>query len=179
MRELLGRYLNEHPCEILFRFGPYGKPSLASSLDDDGLCFNYTDAEGRALYAFAQGCELGVDLEHLSRTIRYRRIAERKFTQSESEALLGLPDAEGRRAFLGCWTRKEAYGKARGVGICYPLDSVDLCTDYISPMMTIHDRVSADAVRLWNLRQFYPDERFVASIVYAGDTRQLHYYTYS
>ncbi len=177
-RELLGLYCGEHPAAIRFRFGRYGKPYLSDAVNGGGLYFNYTDSEGRALYAFADGCELGIDLEHLARAIRYRRIAARKFTESESAALLELPDSAGRRAFLGCWTRKEAYGKARGVGICYPLDSVDLCSDLVSPEMTIRDAGPSDAERLWNLRQFNPDEQFVAAIVYAGASRQLRYFRY-
>jgi 4'-phosphopantetheinyl transferase len=102
----------------------------------------------------------------------------RKFTERESEALRVLPDQKGRQAFLACWTRKEAYGKAKGFGICYPLDSVDLCIDCTNSSMTIADDTLPNGDEYWTLQQFYPNENFVAAIVYAGDTRELRYFDY-
>lgn len=178
VRELLSHYLRRLPSTICFALGPYGKPSVLDRINGKQLCFNYSDSNDMALYAFAHDCELGIDLESLARKICYERIAMRKFTDRESEALLELPDHKGKQAFLACWTRKEAFGKAKGFGICYPLDSVDLCTDCTTSSMTIADNTLRNGDKYWTLQQFYPNNNFVATIVYAGDTRQLRYLDY-
>ena len=177
-RELISRYIGQNPSLIEFKLGPHGKPSLAKPAKGKDICFNYTDSGNIALYAFAQDCELGIDIESLAREIHYERIAARKFTDRESAALLELPEPQGRHAFLACWTRKEAYGKAKGFGICYPLNSIDLCVDYRAPTMTIRDDAACNGNRYWTLQQFYPNEEFVAAIVYAGGPRQLLYFNY-
>ncbi len=178
VRELLSHYLRRSPSTIRFELGPYGKPSVLNRVQGKQLCFNYSDSNDMALYAFAHDCELGVDLEGLARKIHYERIAMRKFTERESEALLELPDHKGRQAFLACWTRKEAFGKAKGFGICYPLDSVDLCTDCATYSMTIADNTLLNGDEYWTLRQFYPNDNFVATIVYAGGARELRYFDF-
>ncbi len=177
-RELLSHYLDRPPSTIRFELGPYGKPAVPNRVAGKQLCFNYTDSQDMALYAFAYDCELGVDLEGLARKIEYERIALRKFSDRESKALLEFSDSQGKQAFLACWTRKEAYGKAKGFGICYPLDSVDLCTDCTTPFMTITDGALPDGGEYWTLQQFYPNDNFVAAIVYAGDARRLRYFDY-
>lgn len=177
VRELLSHYLGKPPSTIRFELGPYGKPSVLSRVQGKQLCFNYTDSNDMALYAFAYDCELGVDLESLARKIRYERIAMRKFSERESKALLQFPEHKGVQAFLACWTRKEAYGKAKGFGICYPLDSVDLCTDSTTSSMTIPDDTLLNGDEYWTLKQFYPHDKFIAAIVYAGDAR-LRYFDY-
>ncbi len=178
VRELLSHYLCKSPSAIRFELGPYGKPSVLDRVQGKQLCFNYSDSNDMALYAFSHDCELGVDLESLARKIHYQRIAIRKFSERESEALLELADHNGKQAFLACWTRKEAYGKAKGFGICYPLDSVDLCTDCTTSAMTIADNTLLNGDQYWTLRQFYPNDDFVATIVYAGGARALRYFDF-
>ncbi len=178
VRTLLSHYVRRQPSTICFELGPYGKPSVLNRVEGKQLCFNYTDSEDMALYAFAHDCELGIDLESLARKIHYQRIAMRKFSERESKALLELPDHKGKQAFLACWTRKEAFGKAKGFGICYPLDSIDLCTDCTSSSMTIADDTLLNGDEFWTLQQFYPNDAFVATIVYAGGTRELRFFDY-
>ena len=164
LRSILSGYTNEAASQIKFQFGPHGKPSLANTVDNKNLCFNYTDANYHALYAFAWNQEIGVDLEDLNRDVEFERIAERKFTKTEAEAILSLPQPKRRSAFLVCWTRKEGYGKAEGWGIHYPLDSVEVCANCEA------DRVEGEAVngrtRSWVIQQLYPTPYFVATLVY-------------
>jgi hypothetical protein len=79
-------------------------------------------------------------------------------------------------AFLACWTRKEGYGKAVGVGIRYPLDSVELCLDCAEPRFTIADPDEPD--RFWQGEQVYPSREFVGTVVCEGRSRKLGYYEF-
>ncbi len=169
LRELIGAYLDTDPAALRFRFGALGKPSLAQAGID--LCFNFSDSQRRGLFAFAWRRELGVDLECLDRQVNYERIAVRKFARTESRALLALPAIQRRDAFLACWTRKEGFGKAKGVGIRYPLDSVSLCADCAEPRLVIDD----DG-RNWRLEQIYPTAGHVGTVVYAGPAVRLRFF---
>lgn len=170
LKVLLSRYLETPPAELGFKYGPLGKPFIPSDIEGGELCFNYTDAGGFALYAFAWGIHLGVDLEHLSRRGRFRRIIERRFAERESGALLAAPDDELRRKFLACWTRKEGYGKALGVGIRFPFNLVEMCEDCDASPLTVEDHIEGEA---WDIHQLYPTKEFVGSLVHPrGEMRQ-------
>ena len=65
-------------------------------------------------------------MEALPRRTNAELLARRSLTQSERTAWMGLPHSVRNDAMLCCWTRKEAYGKALGVGIRYYLNEVDL-----------------------------------------------------
>lgn len=173
LKLLLSAYLDVTPDRLKFQYGPLGKPSLPALNGGDELCFNYTDSEGFALYAFAWNRELGVDLEMLSRQVRYHRIIQRRFAPRESEALQAMPDEQQRRSFLACWTRKEAYGKALGVGIRFPFDCREMCVDCSSSPLSLDDHVNGDA---WDIHQLYPTDGFVAALVHpSGELTQRYW----
>jgi 4'-phosphopantetheinyl transferase len=130
LKQLLGRYVDCDARKVLLGFGDIGKPFLEAPPNQD-LQFNYTDSNGYLLYAFATGFEVGVDVEHLPRTTNYQALAPRKLSGIEQEALARVPIAQREVAFLANWTRKEAYGKALGVGIRYPMREVTLCEDFL------------------------------------------------
>ena len=162
LRELIGGYLDADPAGHRFKLGPLGKPSLSAPGAAE-LCFNFSDSVNRGLFAFAWERELGVDLECLDREVNHERISARKFTVGEHRALMALPAGSRRDAFLACWTRKEGYGKAKGVGIRYPLNSVSLCEDCVDPHLELAGSPPDGA---WRLTQIYPTSRYVGSVVY-------------
>lgn len=129
LRKLLGGYCGCAPGELRFEYGARGKPMLANVAAGESLGFNYSLSGGYALYAFARGREVGVDLEVLPRAINATRMARRKLGDAERESWRALPAALRDEAMLACWTRKEAYGKALGVGIRYHLNRAPVCAE--------------------------------------------------
>ncbi len=123
LRTLLGRYLGVAPQSVEFQFNSFGKPSLAGALAAGGLRFNVSHSHGLALFAFARGRELGVDLEKIRPDFASAEIARRFFSAAESARLRSLTPEQQPRAFFECWTRKEAYIKARGDGLSRRLDT--------------------------------------------------------
>lgn len=110
---------------IALDFGEQGKPFLRNNPND--LCFNFTDTCGYGLFAFALSSELGIDLENSERQGNFKRIVERRFAPQE-QYLQDKPMPD----FLRCWTRKEAFGKAVGTGLNYPLREHVMCEDLSS-----------------------------------------------
>ena len=112
LRALLGAYLDRDPKDLVFRYGPQGKPSLETNEDDHSVSFNLSHKQGLAVYAFARGRRLGIDLESISTAFPGEEIATRFFSPRELEELLALPPEARAEGFFLAWTRKEAYIKA-------------------------------------------------------------------
>jgi 4'-phosphopantetheinyl transferase len=119
LRSLLARYLDADAAAVRFQYGLYGKPRVVGA---EALSFSVSHSAGLAIYGFSQERHIGVDLERV-RAISVLEIARRYFAPDEVRALQSLPVGEQRAAFFRCWTRKEAYLKAKGVGLSLPLDS--------------------------------------------------------
>jgi 4'-phosphopantetheinyl transferase len=103
LRLLLGKYLRCAAQDVEFTLGENGKPALRG---DVGLGFNKSHSKGLALYGFADGCDVGVDVE-----------ADREVPQSEGIAARYFRGDEFAEPFLRVWTRKEAYVKGAGGGL--------------------------------------------------------------
>src|SRR2546430_14011290 len=63
LRLLLGRYLDVEAIELQFVTNDYGKPSLVQPPHEARLHFNLSHSGEIALYAFAYGRQLGIDVE--------------------------------------------------------------------------------------------------------------------
>jgi 4'-phosphopantetheinyl transferase len=118
LRLILAVYTGSAPAEIRFAYGEQGKPEL---MDHPGVRFNLANSEGNALLAISVGHELGVDLERLRPQFADEHIAEHFFSETEVKVLRTLPDSQQEQAFFECWTRKEAFLKAKGGGLSVPL----------------------------------------------------------
>lgn len=123
LRSLLAQYLGGVPQEVRFRYASRGKPALEG---DRGLSFNVSHTNGLALMAFVKQRAIGVDVENMGREVEAERLAERFFSEHERQALRLLGGDELLAAFFRCWTRKEAYIKAKGDGLSLPLDQFDV-----------------------------------------------------
>jgi 4'-phosphopantetheinyl transferase len=123
LRLVLSRYLRASPRGLEFVVGEHGKPRLAEPGQSGDLQFNLSDSHHLALVAVTRGREVGVDIERLDREVEAMEIAEHAFAPAEIEALRAVPEPERRDAFFRCWTRKEAFAKARGTGLLLPLST--------------------------------------------------------
>jgi 4'-phosphopantetheinyl transferase len=123
LRDILSRYTLQAPAAIELRTGERGKPYLADYPD---IRFNLSHSGCWAMVAVARGREVGVDIECIKPERSTGGIAERFFAPAEVRELMETPE-EGRvSAFFSCWSRKEAYIKARGEGLHIPLDSFEV-----------------------------------------------------
>jgi 4'-phosphopantetheinyl transferase len=125
LRILLGRYLRADARAIPLQYGPKGKPSLASPAR---LRFNLSHSDGMALFAFTLDCEVGVDIEAIRPVPDLEQIAIQQFSAEQAAEILALPAGGREAAFFRCWTRKEAFGKALGVGLFIDGSSEERCT---------------------------------------------------
>lgn len=125
LRGLLGRYLGIAPGRVRFVHNAYGKPELGPEFGGR-LRFNLSHSADQALIAIAADADIGVDLECARVTPDYAEIARHFFSAADIDQLRQFPSHLRGDAFLRCWTKKEAYVKARGQGLSLPLASVSI-----------------------------------------------------
>jgi 4'-phosphopantetheinyl transferase len=161
LRILLGRYLAMAPSDVRFEYGVNDKPLLAHP----GPWFNLSHSGPLALYAITEIGEVGVDVERLGGPdLGRERIAERFFSQAEVAALRALPVRVQANAFLACWTRKEAFIKARGDGLSLPLDSFDVSLKPGQHAAVLRTAWSRHEPKAWSLNDLSdPDGGYIAA----------------
>jgi 4'-phosphopantetheinyl transferase len=97
-----------------------------------------------------------VDVERIHHDFRVQEIAQRFLSVAERQAL--EQETSVHDAFFHCWTRKEAFVKARGEGLSYPLDSFDVSVSPKREEVTLSTRPDSSEARQWRLRSlnFFP-----------------------
>ncbi|HEU0079761.1 MAG TPA: 4'-phosphopantetheinyl transferase superfamily protein [Longimicrobiaceae bacterium] len=173
LRTLLGRYLDADPRGIAFRYESHGKPVLDGASAAHGIRFNVSHSGEMALYALARGRELGVDVEEVRRMDDGLDIAVRFFSEAEVAAFRSLPEEIRDDAFFNCWTRKEAYIKAVGEGLSFPLHVFDVSLAPGEPARLLASRDPRQAER-GSLRGLPdPAPGYRAAIVVEGEGWEL------
>lgn len=165
LRCLLAERLGARPEDLRFEYGPDGKPALVGG----GVSFNVSHSHGGALIALAAQGTLGVDLERVSRDLDHEQIAERYFSVPERRALRALPPAERPAAFFRCWTRKEAWLKAKGTGLRLPLADFDVSLGPDEPARLLATRFDDEEAARWSLVDIEAGEDFAAALAWLGE----------
>jgi 4'-phosphopantetheinyl transferase len=174
LRDLLGGYIGCRPETIAFVYGPRGKPALANqSQSPSPLSFNLSHAHGLALIGIGREREIGVDVELIRPEFAGEEIAKRYFSPKEIDELGKLPAELRADGFFLCWTRKEAYIKAKGDGLHIPLESFDVS---LTPGLPARLN-SADQAR-WSLRSLAPEPDYAAAMVAEGYDWQLRQWSW-
>lgn len=122
VRTVLSRYAAVDPGGWEFSANAYGRPRIAAHHGVPALDFNISHTRGLIALAVGSGAELGVDVENLAARNASPGIAEQFFSRHEAAALAALPEPLRAERFFEYWTFKEAYIKARGMGLSLPLD---------------------------------------------------------
>ncbi len=158
LRLLLAGYLHQVAGTLRFGTTEYGKPFLlrADGLPDTEIAFNVSHSHELALLAFTRGMRVGVDVERVRPELAEGHIAERFFSPREVTVLRGLPQAEQPAAFFRCWTRKEAFVKARGEGLSLPLHSFDVSLAPDEPAALLDVATDPAEAQRWTLRALTP-----------------------
>ena len=157
LRILLASYLGAVPSELRFAYSAQGKPYLTAPLGD--LEFNLSHTSGLGLFAICRGRRVGVDVERIRKDFAVMEIAGRFFSPAEYRALAQMPKILSHEGFFHCWTRKEAFVKARGEGLSYPLDSFDVSVVPEAEEVTLTTRPDSHEAGNWHLQSlnFFPE----------------------
>ena len=173
LRAILSRYLKRAPECLSIGYGPHGKPTLAGELDGEAIHFNLSHSHGVAVYAIARGREVGIDIERIRSDVAAPEIAERFFSRQEVAMLQALLSDLQREAFFRCWTRKEAYIKARGEGLSLALDQFDVSLAPGAPASLLGTRPDPSEASRWSLQNLDPAFGYAGALAVEGRCGRL------
>jgi 4'-phosphopantetheinyl transferase len=173
LRTILPRYLGRAPAQLEFCNGAAGKPELAPGCKADGLRFNLSHSQGLALFAITRDHEIGVDLEGVRADFAWEEIASRFFAPREVEALRLVPAPSRAEAFFNCWTRKEAFVKARGEGLSIPLDQFEVSLAPGEPARLLRTTGDPQEASNWSIRELEPAAGYIAAIAVRAQRYEL------
>lgn len=173
VRSVLSQYHNEvAPADWCFVKNAYGKPALDQDRHALKLFFNLSHSRGRLVVAVARGDCLGVDIEACSRPRRIARIASRFFAPQEVQDMLALPTEKQNERFYQLWTLKEAYIKARGLGLAIPLQQFSFSFHNNNCIKVAFDEQLEDLPEHWRFWQMNVEDGYKLALAIRREADQ-------
>ncbi len=165
LRTVLAYYLSVAPQSIVFKNNPFGKPSLFQGVTEPDICFNMAHSEDMVTVALTCRVSVGVDVECMRELQDAHQIITQNFSPEEQKYLTGAPEREFKDRFFTCWTLKEAFIKAIGMGLSYSLKTFNIIDSHtgtpISGQVTLQDSTDIK----WYQLPFQPHPHYRAAIV--------------
>ena len=166
LRTLLGRAAGIAPVELSFQGEPGLKPVLEASLSRP-LHFSLSRSEELALIGLASR-PIGVDIEWLGKTVDTEVMSDFVLSDRERAAFRRLDPNDKQRAFLQCWTQKEAYLKAVGLGLYISPATVEVGfgSEEAAGLKTIAG--DSRAAACWHIDLVVPREGYIGAVASQG-----------
>lgn len=175
LRGILARYLRCEPDQLTFSTNEYGKPAIT----DGSLEFNLSHSGHFALVAVSRHRKVGVDVEHMRQGVEFEALARRFFSDRENAEFTELSPESRTSAFYRCWTLKEAYIKAHGLGLSLPLDSFDVSLAPNEPTALKATRPNPTEASRWKLLSFEVDFEHAGAVAVEGNTSEIRYWNWT
>lgn len=154
LREILAERLSADPAAITFEYGRHGKPALGQPFSSSGVRFNVAHTDDIAVFALTHEREVGVDVESVRAMPDADLVAEHFFSEAETAVFRRLAPSDRLAGFYACWTRKEAFIKARGDGLHFPLHEFDVSLDPAKPPRILRVGQTPGGQCGWSLQSF-------------------------
>lgn len=161
LRKLSAQYLKMKPQNIGFAYTDFGKPRFAL---ETALKFNVSHSGDFAVIGFIKNQTIGIDIELIKQDFDVLEIAHNFFSKKEIEALKHLPKYLNHLGFYRCWTRKEAFIKAEGSGLSFPLDSFSVSIDSDETASLLETNWDEKEKDKWSLYPFVPVQNYLAAL---------------
>jgi len=175
LRKLLSIYLDVTPVEIKFQFGRNGKPYVNHPSD---IKFNISHSGDTILLGFVQRYSIGIDVEYTKRKVDVEKIAQLFFSEEEVSSLFALDQAYHTQAFYNCWTRKEAFIKAEGSGLSFPLDQFVVSLDSTKEATLIDTKWDKKEKEKWALNTIEPGKDYIGAVSVKGAVSDIQSWRY-
>lgn len=156
LRSTVARIAGVPPDEVGIELEPTGRPVLTDALSHYFVSIAHSGCY--VVVGVAQR-QIGVDVEQLRQSAPSPRLMARVCSPEELRLLEGMTDADRAAAFMTVWARKEAYGKAIGRGLGFPLRSVTV---------GVGESTISGGTDEWRAADVDIDPRYAAAVVAAG-----------
>lgn len=176
LRNLLATYIYVSPEDITFSYGYNGKPYIDHKSD---IQFNVSHSGDTIILGFVQKYDIGIDVEHTKRPVEVEKVARCFFSNEEISSLLSLDPTYHTQAFYNCWTRKEAFIKALGSGLAFPLDQFVVSLDSTKEATLIDTKWDAKEKEKWVLQSMEPQQDYIGAISIKGTIDIIQTWAYA
>ena len=170
LRSCLARYAGIEPREVPLGVGPFGKPLWERSMNGVQLEFNLSHTSTCGLLAVASSGEVGVDVEQLDSRTNVTLLAREILSAAEKSYFAALAESEQAAFLLQTWTCKEAFLKARGLGLAVSLHDITIKSG--REIMVANDPQEDGSG--WQLASWSPQLNLFAAVAYRGEVRRIH-----
>lgn len=175
LRNLLGTYLQMAPDQVTFQLGDHGKPYVNHPSQ---IRFNISHSGDTILLGFVQKHRIGIDIEYTKRKVAVKKIAKLFFAEEEVTSLCRLDQAYHTQAFYNCWTRKEAFIKAVGSGLSFPLDQFVVSLDSTKEATLIDTKWDKKEKYKWTLHTIEPRKDYIGAVSVKGNVSDIQSWRY-
>ena len=175
LRDILSRYLYCEPKQLRFSTNAYGKPALL----DHELEFNLSHSGNFVLAAITLERKVGIDVEQIRPEISSQSIARHYFSPAEVAELFALSTEQWEIGFFGCWTRKEAYIKAQGLGLSLPLVSFDVSLNPGEPARLRATRPDPQEAERWTLISLETDPQYASAVAIEDQNVEFRFWDWN
>lgn len=173
LRMSLGRELGCHAVDLKIEYGPYGKPFLESNRLHSSIEFNLSHSNGLILIACGYSMRIGVDVEKIKGGADFTEISKLCFGINEQQLLENASAIDRSDIFFGLWTAKEAYSKALGVGLSYPLEEIDCSKLTLKPWDYSRYMKIGNGAGAQYVVQYKPEANCIAAIAFDKEVEQI------
>lgn len=153
------------PERLEFRANAYGRPELLpAQCGGRRISFNLSHTPELVILGVSIDRPMGVDVEHIGAGAPPPDVARRVLCPWERVDPAAVPEALRRERFYRYWTLKEAYAKARGMGLSLPLDAFGF--RFLPEGLVEMAAVPAlgDSAARWRFRQLRPASGYLATV---------------
>ena len=171
VRTILGSYFKVSDRDLRFDYSRHGKPALADDTTD--IRFNVSHSSDLAMLAVTRGRDVGVDLEITRDDVEIDQLTTRFFSEHECAALREISNTQRLRAFFRCWTSKEAFLKAQGIGLSRSLESFDVEVNPKLSARLLATRPNAEEAEHWSLHDVPTGENYAAAVAWEDSIAEI------
>ena len=170
LRSLSGQYLKQLPEDIVFDYEVHGKPQFRV---DTMVRFNVSHSENYVVIGFVHESEIGIDVEYLKKNFDVLELGQNFFSNDEIDTLEAMAAKDQYDGFYRCWTRKEAFIKAKGMGLSFPLDAFSVSLDNNTTALLEKTAWNPIESREWDMFSFSPGKGYIAAVAIKGNIKSV------
>ena len=161
-RKVLPGYADLDPADWCFTRTTHGRPEIANT-EAEGTRFNLTHTRGLAACIVTRNVDCGIDAEILDSRHNLKGIEQRMYAAEELHQMEALDGAELIEAFFSRWVLREAFVKAKGIGISYPTRKLnfDIRDTHNIGIRFDPGLVESDG---WQFKLMRPTKRHIAAV---------------
>ena len=165
LKKLISNYIDVHPDDEMFTHNRYGKPELCPEFNHSHLFFNMSHSNNVCVVALKKNCPVGVDVEEVKELPDLNDIVEFCLSEYEKSWFFSIPEDMQTQIFYKVWTAKEAFIKAVGIGLSFPLAEVEFALKGIDELKLYRVKGKAATSVKWRLFSFQPFPNYAGSLV--------------